>query len=97
MLIVSQNKEEIINIDNCINISIVKQYGEDEEIDIVKYVNIVCKSSYSGCFLGYYKTEERTKEVLQEITEQYKQGIFSCMIAENEWQESKNVYEMPKE
>lgn len=91
MLIVSQNKEEIINIDNCINISIVKQYGEDEEIDIVKYVNIVCKSSYSGCFLGYYKTEERAKEVLQEIVDTYK---FNRCYAVGQKQA---VYQMPEE
>ncbi|MFR1777178.1 MAG: long-chain fatty acid--CoA ligase [Clostridia bacterium] len=106
MLIVSQNKEEIINIDNCINISIVKQYGEDEEIDIVKYVNIVCKSSYSGCFLGYYKTEERAKEVLQEIIKKYSsylelQGGPAILQGQMDIQPNifhiPKVYEMPKE
>lgn len=36
MLIVSQNEEKMVNINNCIDISLVKEYGQDEEIDIVK-------------------------------------------------------------
>lgn len=51
----------------------------------------------TNVMIGQYKTEERAKEVLQDIVKKYEQGTISCMIAENEWQEHKNVYEMPTE
>lgn len=91
MLIVSQNKEKIVNIDNCVDISLVKEYGQDEKIDIVKYVSIVYKGPYRGCLLGYYKTEERAKEVLEEIVDTYK---FNRCYAVGQKQA---VYEMPEE
>lgn len=107
MLIVSQNKEKIVNIDNCVDISLVKEYGQDEEIDIVKYVNIIYKGSYRGDLLGYYKTEERAKEVLQEIISCYSDteglkcivNINGCLGSKwlNELAENSFIYEMPKE
>lgn len=96
----SQNKEKIVNIDNCVDIFLVKKYGEGEEIDIVKYVNIVYKDSYKGDFLGYYQTEERAKEVLQEIVQAYvdskkskeAQKVFGYSVIP-----SNTYYQMPEE
>lgn len=100
MLIVSQNKEKIVNIDNCVDIFLGKEYGQDEEIDIVKYVSIAYKGPYRGGLLGYYKTEERAKEVLQEIVQAYvdskkskeAQKVFGYSVIP-----SNTYYEMPEE
>ena len=75
MLILSQDNEKvikrIINFDNIIYLSINK-------INI-KYTVIIFKDSTMddnklkdyNCVLGVYDTEERAKEVLQEIIERY--------------------------
>lgn len=89
MIIVSQNKDEIVNFDNIINIMITDCDG-DFVISAVALVGV--DDVYRE--LGYYKTEEKAKEVLQEIVNKYKQ-----------WNKDNNnsvtvipkVYEMPKE
>lgn len=89
MIIVSQNKDEIVNFDNIINIMITNCDG-DFVISAVALVGV--DDVYRE--LGYYKTEEKAKEVLQEIVNKYKQ-----------WNKDNNnsvtvipkVYEMPKE
>ncbi len=65
MIIVSQGKGKIINFDNMTRVYITFDKGDDvcirtETVD----------SLYED--LGYYKTEERAKEVLQEIVTRYK-------------------------
>lgn len=64
MLILSQDKEKIINFDNVIQIYINTYANEYPDIscDTVELLNIN---------LGDYKTLERAKEVLQEILERY--------------------------
>lgn len=89
MIIVSQNKDEIVNFDNIINIMITDCDG-DFVISAVALVGV--DDVYRE--LGYYKTEEKAKEVLQEIVNKYRQ-----------WNKDNNnsvtvipkVYEMPKE
>lgn len=89
MIIFSQNKDEIVNFDNIINIMITDCDG-DFVISAVALVGI--DDVYRE--LGYYKTEERAKEVLNEIVNKYRQ-----------WNKDNNnsvtvmpkVYEMPKE
>ncbi|MBR2246914.1 MAG: hypothetical protein IJ880_07825 [Bacilli bacterium] len=89
MIIFSQNKDEIVNFDNIINIMITDCDG-DFVISAVALVGV--DDVYRE--LGYYKTEEKAKEVLQEIVNKYKQ-----------WNKDNNnsvtvipkVYEMPKE
>lgn len=58
MIIVSQDRDLIVNFKN---ISVI---GFAEE-----NVNMICSRAINGDtqFLGKYKTEERAKEVLQEI------------------------------
>ncbi|MCI9015940.1 MAG: hypothetical protein HFJ53_02070 [Clostridia bacterium] len=61
MLIVSQDKETIINFENTTRMSIIPPEEEGYKYSI----------AINSCLdLGYYKTKERTKEVLQEIIKQ---------------------------
>ena len=82
MVIVSQDKETIVNFDNITEIA-----QEDGEIGIT---NDILNDNFQ--VIAKYETEERAKEVLQEIIEVYKRQInqyhFSDIL---------NVYEMPKE
>lgn len=66
MIIVSQDKDNIVNFDNIAHIFINK--GSETTI---------CYGRMSGCSetLGYYATEERAKEVLQEIIEIHRVAI----------------------
>lgn len=84
MVIVSQDKGEIINFDNMTRVYIT--FDEDDDDVYIRTETV--DSLYED--LGYYKTEGRAKEVLQEITEFWRNGAmtdckgFIC-------------YEMPKE
>lgn len=60
MIIVSQDKERIFNFDN---ISYI-------EISANK-TTIRCQRTNENIWLGNYETEERAKEVLQEIVKEY--------------------------
>lgn len=61
MIIVSQDKEKIINFDNMTQVYITLDKGDDDVCIRTETVD----SLYED--LGYYKTGERAKEVLQEI------------------------------
>lgn len=86
MIIVSQNKALIVNFDNVNFIDV--DIEDDEFVVEINYGN----SDWEN--IGWYKTEERAKEVLQEIVGKYRQ-----------WNKDSNdavtiipkVYEMPKE
>ena len=93
MIIVSQNKKEIVNLDT---ISIIYTDYSDE------YYRVIC-TDIRGCnllILGEYKTEERAKEVLQEIIK-----TFSYIQLSGTYEEARlkmeitklGRYEMPKE
>ena len=66
MLIVSQDKEQIINLDNIIRIFIEEP---DEDDEIKKYcIGADTNSAESMVWeLGHYETEERAKEILRQI------------------------------
>ena len=89
MIIFSQNKDEIVNFNNIINIMITDCDG-DFVISAVALVGV--DDVYRE--LGYYKTEERAKEVLQEIISKYRQWNKD---ANNAVTIIPKVYEMPKE
>lgn len=87
MLIVSQDKKKIINLNT------------------IQYINIFQNQLWAGnipnnqlgdfdTVLGTYETEERAKEVLQEIIGKYKQWNKD---ANNAVTIIPKVYEMPKE
>ena len=61
MIIVSQDKTKMVNFDNLIQIYITQD--EEETANFIRYESV--DSLYDD--LGEYKTEERAKEVLQEI------------------------------
>lgn len=90
MIIVSQNKEVIINFNNITNIRVL----DDNKQQIIAQ-DLNNKNTY---YLGIYVTAERTKEVLQEIIEQYEysQGLKkdNAIFLSSE---NNRVYEMPKE
>lgn len=98
MIIVSQGKGKIINFDNMTRVYITFDKGDDvcirtETVD----------SLYED--LGYYKTEERAKEVLQEIYKNYADFELIRCIDDNFQQHlivgNKNkyfdIYEMPED
>ena len=85
MLIVSQDKETIINFENTTRMSIIPPEEEGYKYSI----------AINSCLdLGYYKTKERTKEVLQEIVSKYRQYNLDNNKAVTILPK---VYEMPKE
>ena len=89
MIIVSQDKTEIVNFDN-----ITKIAEKDGKIGISSKA---FDSNYEE--IGKYKTEERAKEVLQEIIEEYKKYVQIESIKEGTLNIAMipKVYEMPKE
>ena len=87
MLILSQYKNAIINLNN-----ICKINTYSKEI-------ICCTTDNLVESLGMYQTEERAKEVLQEIIKLYKAHPYTVFNAENgEYKQIRNnvVYEMPE-
>ena len=84
MIIVSQDKETIVNFDNITEIA-----QEDGEIGIT---NDILNDNFQ--VIAEYETEERAKEVLQEIINKYgKFDIDDC----NAITVFPKIYEMPKE
>lgn len=65
MIIVSQDKTKIVNFDNLTQIYITQD--EEETATFIRYETV--DSLYDD--LGEYKTEERAKEVLEEIEKAY--------------------------
>lgn len=68
MLIVCQDKEEIINFDNILNICILL----DEDNNIWKIYAGLKAPDDNYRILGYFKTKERAKEILESIGCTYK-------------------------
>lgn len=94
MIIESQDKTKIVNFDNLTQIYITQD--EEETATFIRYETV--DSLYDD--LGEYKTEERAKEVLQEIVK--------ATIENKKAEEAKDMfgfsiipadtyYEMPKE
>lgn len=82
MLIVSQDKTLVVNFDRV------------ESIGINNENEIACQFNDGGAVLGKYKTEERAKEVLQEIRTTYVEE--NCEF-ENGMYHMQRTYEMPEE
>ena len=95
MLILSQDKLEIFNLNEifrlCIDTWSSKEFATEPDCWCIKAEkasdNMIC------AFLGEYKTEERAKEVLQEIIEAYKESGITQI--DNIQVENKVIYEMP--
>ena len=95
MIIISQNEKLIINNNNITSI-----YIEFVEYEKIKYRLTAEMVTSSEIILGEYKTEERSKEILQEIVRKYKLGTNKIKIKTSrgaEIVERNIIYEMPKE
>lgn len=76
MIILSQNKMMLINFDNISGI-VIRQNKQDD------MWQLQCKASEENKrILGKYKTEERAKEVLNEIMECYENLYYYTMPEE---------------
>ena len=96
MIIVSQNKNKIINFDNVNYLQVGKIVDNEFSIEI----------NYDDCNfirIATYKTEERAEEVLQEIMQSYiyneERKYCSRFFDDNQLQITKQsmLYEMPEE
>ena len=75
MLILSQDKRTIVNLDNIKTIELDRE-TDFKAINIFRETNEV-ETGVCGLYIGKYATEERAKEVLQEIMGKYE---FSCRM-----------------
>lgn len=93
MIIVSQDKTKIVNFDNLTQIYITQD--EEKTATFIRYETV--DSLYDD--LGEYKTEERAKEVLQEIIDKFMEYGQMQNLAGDIKQvcEIPKKYEMPKE
>lgn len=97
MIIVSQDKNKIVNLSNLTQIYITQD--EEEKSYYIRFETV--DSLYDD--LGKYNTEERAKEILQEIIKVYK-GTEAFKVSVNRIQditgkiaiENGFVYEMPE-
>lgn len=91
MIIVSQDKKRIVNFDNLTQVYIT-HCEEDNTGYFIRFETV--DSLYED--LGEYATEERAKEVLQEIIKAYRDyRTAECDGYTNVLQETA-VYEMPE-
>lgn len=95
MIIVSQDKTNIVNFDNLTQIYITQD--EEKTAFFIRYETV--DSLYDD--LGFYKTEERAKEVLQEIVkttiETRKNQNFNSLFGGLEIISQNTYYEMPED
>ena len=101
MIIVSQDKTKIVNFDNLTQIYITQDEeetatfirDEEETATFIRYETV--DSLYDD--LGEYKTEERAKEVLQEIIKSYRDYRTAECDGYTNVLEKTAVFEIPKE
>lgn len=91
MLILSQDKRTIVNLDKLKTIELDRETNF-KSINIFRETNEV-ETGVCGLFIGHYATEERAKEVLQKIIKTYKNENHA--IGEAVYHEQL-VYEMPE-
>ena len=98
MIIVSQDKMEIFNFEEIFRLYVDNWSNEEFATEPNCFCLKAEKSSDNMicAFLGEYKTEERAKEVLQEIINKYKITLYNSKTNETVVNVPK-VYEMPKE
>ena len=98
MIIVSQDKMEIFNFDEIFRLY-VDNWSNEEFATEPNWFCIKAEKSSDNmicAFLGEYKTEERAKEVLQEIIKSYRDyRVAECDGYTNVLQETA-VFEMPE-
>lgn len=93
MIIVSQDKKVILNFNNIVSLEIGEHIAN---MDGEREATIeVFNASSNPSILAYYETEERAKEVLQEIISKYKTTLYNSKTNETVVNIPK-VYEMPE-
>lgn len=98
MIIVSQDKMEIFNFEEIFRLYVDNWSNEEFATEPNCFCIKAEKSSDNMicAYLGEYETEERAKEVLQEIIKAYLDCNEQNHLAEFAYVKNK-VYEMPKE
>ena len=98
MIIVSQNEMEVFNFDTIFRLYVDSWSNEEFATEPNCFCIKAEKSSDNMicAFLGEYKTEERAKEVLQEIIEAYLDCNDQNYLAEFAYVKNE-VFEMPTE
>lgn len=94
MIIVSQDKCTIVNLDNIKTIELDRE-TDFKSIIIFRETNEV-ETGVCGLLIGHYTTKERAKEVLQEIIKAYLDCNKQSAYANFAYVKNK-VFEMPKE
>ena len=95
MIIVSQDKRTIVNFDNLKTIELDRETNFTA-INIFRETNEV-ETGVCDLYIGKYETEERAKEVLDEIGEQYEHEK-ECECDRSYLKTLDNfIYRMPKE
>ena len=90
MIIVSQDKKEIINLDN-----IQRLFVDADYISAVIYAECI----EDDILIGSYKTEKRAKEVLAEIVQKYSsylQLTGGPAIMQGQMDIQPNIFNIPK-
>ena len=95
MIIVSQDKNMIINFNSIVSIYVIKNYVSEEK-GYQGYNIDFATNEEINFVLATYDTEERAKEVLQEIVSKYKVTLYNSKTNETVVNVPK-VYEMPTE
>lgn len=96
MIIVSQDRNIIINFNNVANVNIEKCYNESLNKEDFSYDILVYIVSSGLTRIAKYQTKERAKEVLEEIIKEYLYcNEQDCM--NNIGYVQNRIYEMPKE
>ena len=95
MIIVSQDKNSIINFDNILRLYISRYIEETITEYYIRYED--CNNSYED--IGTYKTEERAKEVLQEIAQKFSSYLKlegGPAILQGQIDIQPNIFNIPK-
>lgn len=92
MLIVSQNKKRIINFDNITDINVEFIHGDYE----LRASFVGERGSFN---IGNYETEERAKEILQEIIKKYSSYLQlngGPALIQGQMDVQPNIFNIPK-
>ena len=94
MIIVSQDKKRMFNFENLVEIRVFvhNNYPLKDNVKGYDLQGVTQNGKY--IILGIYATEERAKEVLQEIISKYKTTLYNSKTNETVVNVPK-VYEMP--
>lgn len=97
MIIVSQDKCTIVNLDNIKTIELDRE-TDFKSIIIFRETNEV-ETGVCGLLIGHYATRERAKEVLQEIAQTYSSYLKlegGPAILQGQMDIQPNIFNIPK-